>query len=191
MSDTTKSIRRPTVTLQLPKSVPTLIVYAQGIVKRMTANPFFANPSPALAAVTSAVDDLQTAETAALARTKGTAATRNAKRTALVALLQQLRAYIQTTADANRPWPHPSSRAPASPCARPPRVARASSPRRRARSPERRRSPPRRRPNAPRTNGSTAPTVARRGSPRRPPFNPKHPLPASRPERPCSSSTGP
>jgi len=101
MSDTTKSIRRPTVTLQLPKSVPSLIVYAQGIVKRMTANPFFANPSPALAAVTSAIDDLQTAETAALARTKGTTAIRNAKRTALVALLQQLRTYIQTMADAN------------------------------------------------------------------------------------------
>ena len=103
MSDTTKSIRRPTVTLQLPKSVPPLIVYAQGIVKRMTGNTTFPNPSPALSAITSAIDDLQTAEAAALARTKGAAAARNAKRTAMVALLQQLRAYIQTTADANAP----------------------------------------------------------------------------------------
>ncbi|MGA7123948.1 MAG: fibronectin type III domain-containing protein [Polyangiaceae bacterium] len=103
MSDTTQAVRRPTVALELPKSVPPLIVYAQGIVKRMTANPAFANPTPALAVITSAVDDLQTAEASALARTKGAAAIRNAKRTALIVLLQQLRAYIQTTADANPP----------------------------------------------------------------------------------------
>ena len=103
MSDTSKSIRRPTVTLDLPKSVPPLIVYAEGIVKRMTGNTSFPNPSPALTAISSAIDDLQTAETAALARTKGAATARNAKRAALVALLQQLRAYIQTTADANPP----------------------------------------------------------------------------------------
>ena len=100
MTTTTRSIRRPTVTLQLPRSVPALIVYAQGIVTRMTGNPAFPAPSPALSAVTTAIDGLQAAETAALTRSKGAAALRNEKRTALVGLLQQLRAHIQTVADA-------------------------------------------------------------------------------------------
>jgi hypothetical protein len=81
--------------------VPTFITYAEGIVKAMTANPSFPSPTPSLATVTQAIDDLQTAETAALARTKGAVATRNEKRIALVQLLQQLRTGIQTVADAN------------------------------------------------------------------------------------------
>jgi hypothetical protein len=101
MATTTKSIHRSTVTLMLPQSVPALIVYAQGVVKRMTGNASFPNPVPTLAALTAAIDDLRAAETAALARTKGAAAARDEKRTALVALLQQLRAHIQATADAD------------------------------------------------------------------------------------------
>jgi hypothetical protein len=58
-------------------------------------------PHHPLAAVSAAVGDLQTAETAALARTKGAVATRNDKRAALVVLLTQLRGYIQTTADSS------------------------------------------------------------------------------------------
>ncbi|MDP9037239.1 MAG: fibronectin type III domain-containing protein [Myxococcota bacterium] len=101
MAEQVKSIRRPIVTLQLPRNVPALIVYAQGIAKRMIGNPAFPNPSPALSAITAAVDELQAAETAALARTKGATATRNEKRAALVTHLQQLRAHIQATADAS------------------------------------------------------------------------------------------
>ena len=101
MSTTTNRTRHTTVALKLPLSVPALITYARGIVTRMTANPSFPNPTPTLAAVTAAIDDLQAAETAALARTKGAVATRNDKRAALVALLQQLRGYIQATADAD------------------------------------------------------------------------------------------
>jgi hypothetical protein len=103
MAEITKSIRRPTPSLLLPRSVPALIVFAEGIVKRMTGNTAFPSPAPALTVVTAAIDDLRTAETGALARTKGATAARNAKRTALVALLQQLRAHIQATADANPP----------------------------------------------------------------------------------------
>jgi hypothetical protein len=99
MATTTKSTHRSTVTLMLPKSVPALIVYAQGVVKRMTGNSSFPNPTPTLAVITTAIDDLRAAETAALARTKGAVAARDEKRTALVALLQQLRAHIQATAD--------------------------------------------------------------------------------------------
>src|SRR6202021_2471519 len=48
-----------------------------------------------------AVNDFQSAEAGALARTKGAAATRNAKRKALVQLLEQLKTYVQTVADAS------------------------------------------------------------------------------------------
>jgi hypothetical protein len=99
-SSTPKAPRRATVTLSLPKRVPALIVYAQGIVERMTANPSFPNPTPTLGAVTAAIAELQTAETAALSRVKGAVAARNEKRAALVVKLQQLRAHIQTRADA-------------------------------------------------------------------------------------------
>jgi hypothetical protein len=51
--------------------------------------------------VTEAITELQTAETAALARTKGAVTVRNEKRAALVTLLQRLRGQIQTVADAS------------------------------------------------------------------------------------------
>jgi hypothetical protein len=98
---TTKSTGRSTVTLKLPVSVPALITYAGGIVTRMTGNPSFPNPTPSLAAITQAIDDLQSAETATLARTKGAATTRNDKRAALLVLLQELRGYLQVTANAS------------------------------------------------------------------------------------------
>jgi hypothetical protein len=100
MATKIKTTHRSLVALSLPKSVPALIVYAQGIVKRMTGNPSFPDSASELAAVSTAIVDLQTAEAAALARTKGAVATRNEKRKALVAVLQELRAYIQSTADA-------------------------------------------------------------------------------------------
>jgi hypothetical protein len=100
MTTTIKTTHRSLVALSLPKSVPALIVYAQGIVKRMTGNPSFPDSAPELAAVSTAIAELQTAEAAALARTKGAASTRNEKRKTLVALLQALRGHIQSTADA-------------------------------------------------------------------------------------------
>jgi hypothetical protein len=66
----------------------------------MTGNASFPSPVPALALVTAAITALQIAETAALARTKGAVATRDEKRSALVSLLEQLRAYVQGIADA-------------------------------------------------------------------------------------------
>ena len=97
-----QSNRRVTATLNLPHAVPALIAYAQGVVQRMTGNPSLPNPTPTIAAIGAAIADLQAAQTAALTRAKGTATVRNDKRTALVALLQQLRAYVQATADANQ-----------------------------------------------------------------------------------------
>jgi hypothetical protein len=102
MAATTKTIRRSLASLNLsPSKVSALVTYSQGIVKGMTGNPAFPSSAPALAAVTTAVNDLQTAETAALARTKGAVAVRNEKRAALVVLLQQLRGTVQAAADAN------------------------------------------------------------------------------------------
>ncbi|HTQ47078.1 MAG TPA: fibronectin type III domain-containing protein [Polyangiaceae bacterium] len=98
---TAKTTHRALVALALPNTVPALITYAMRIVTAMTGNPAFPAPVPQLAAVTAAVTSLQTAEQAALARTKGAVATRNEQRTALVSLLQHLKAYIQVTADAN------------------------------------------------------------------------------------------
>ena len=98
---TPKGINRAVVTLKLPRPVPALIKYGRAIVTAMTSNPNFTNPDPALASVTAALDELQTAETATQARTHGAAATRNDKRTTVVLLLQQVKGYIQKTADAN------------------------------------------------------------------------------------------
>jgi hypothetical protein len=101
MSTTPKSVHRSIASLKLPIRVPLLITYAQAIVRAMTGNASFPTPVPALAAVTGKIDDLQVAETAALARTRGAVTTRNEKRAALVQELQQLRGCVQATADAN------------------------------------------------------------------------------------------
>ena len=101
MSPTKQSIHRPIAVLVLPKPVPALVTYAQSIVKTMTGNPSFPSPVPALTTVAAATGALHDAETAALARTKGAVQARNDKRAALVTLLQQLRGYIQTVADAD------------------------------------------------------------------------------------------
>jgi hypothetical protein len=87
--------------LNLPLQVTLLITFAKSVVDRMTGNAFFPAPYPALAVVTTAIGALQDAETAAVARTKGAASTRNEKRAVLVSLLQQLRMYVQSIADAN------------------------------------------------------------------------------------------
>jgi hypothetical protein len=97
-----KTIRRALVALKLhPSMVPALINFTQQAVKSMTGNPSFPTPSPTLAEITTATAELQTAENAALARTKGAATLRNEKRTALVLLLQGLAGYVQTIANAN------------------------------------------------------------------------------------------
>jgi hypothetical protein len=102
MAANTKTIRRSIASLNLaPNKVPALVTYTQGIVKAMTGNPAFPSSAPALAAITAAANDLQTAETAALARTKGAVAVRNARRAALVVRLQQLRGTVQAAADAD------------------------------------------------------------------------------------------
>jgi hypothetical protein len=92
---------RSIVSLKLPTTVAALIAFAQIVVKAMSGNPQFPTPAPTLAILSHAIADLQAAQTAALVRTKGAVITRNEKRVVLVALLQQLKSYVQTSADAN------------------------------------------------------------------------------------------
>jgi hypothetical protein len=87
--------------LALPKRINLLITYADNVVTRISGNASFPSPTPALATVSAAITDLQSAETATLARTKGAAAIRNTKRATLVRLLQQLRMYVQSVVDGN------------------------------------------------------------------------------------------
>ncbi len=98
---TPKGTHRSLATLKLPKAVPALITYAQGILKGITSNPNLPSPVPTAPEIAQALSDLQNGETAALTRVKGAVANRNEKRTTLVSLLQQLRGYVQVTADAN------------------------------------------------------------------------------------------
>jgi len=100
MANTVK-VKRSIASLKLPRAVPALIALARSMVTSMTNNASFPNPDPTLAAVTAATNELETAETAAKARTHGAVAARNDKRVALVTLLEQLKAYIQKTADAD------------------------------------------------------------------------------------------
>jgi hypothetical protein len=98
---TNKENRQFIVILNLPRPVPALVKYALAVVQAMTGNPSFPSPAPTLAAVTAATTALEAAETATLARTKGSVPVRNEKRLALVALLRQLKGYVQTVGDSN------------------------------------------------------------------------------------------
>ena len=101
MATVNTNAHRSLAVLALPKRINLLITYADNVVTRMTGNASFPSPTPALATVSAAISDLQNAETATLARTKGAAAIRNAKRATLVRLLQQLRMYVQSIVDGN------------------------------------------------------------------------------------------
>jgi hypothetical protein len=100
-SNSNKKVHRSIASLKLPLVISLLVTYVQGILKAMTGNPAFPSPNPPLTTIGSAVSDLQVAETAAVTtRAKGTIATRNEKRAALLAMLELLRAYVQSVADA-------------------------------------------------------------------------------------------
>ena len=73
------STKRILVILNLPRRVPALITYAQSVITACSGNPHFPTPTPALADVSTALLALQTAESAALSRTKGAVVVRNDK----------------------------------------------------------------------------------------------------------------
>ena len=87
------------VALNLSTHIPDIIKQGRAIVVAMTANASFSSPNPALAIITTALDGLDTAETAALTKAKGTAEARNAALAKVKTLLRQLEAYVQLIAD--------------------------------------------------------------------------------------------
>jgi hypothetical protein len=102
MGETTKPARRAIAALNHPEyEVPLFIAQARRIAQSVKGNSWFSDPSPPLATIETAIEELASAETATLSRTKGTVDVRDAKRLALVQLLQQLMTYVQTVADAN------------------------------------------------------------------------------------------
>ena len=98
MSKTTTSVRS-LVSLDLPKTVPALLSFADQVVKSVTNNPSFPTPSPTLAVIAQAIADLRAAQAAALLRAKGAVQARNDKKIALVKLLQLFKSYVQNIAD--------------------------------------------------------------------------------------------
>jgi hypothetical protein len=100
MSSPNKSIHLATIALSIPAKIADVLLYANNIVQKLTNNPAFPTPTPTVAALTAAVNDLHAAETVALSRAKGSATVRNDKRTVLASLLRQLGGYVQSVADA-------------------------------------------------------------------------------------------
>ena len=98
---TTPIAHRSIAALKVPKAIPAAITYSRNIVTKMSGNSYFPSPVPPLNEVSTATDELETAEKAAQLRTHGAVANRNAKRTALLAKLELLRGYVQNQADAD------------------------------------------------------------------------------------------
>jgi hypothetical protein len=102
MGTSTKSVSHPIAVLKLPEyEAPRFIIHARALVRAMAGNSWFPAPDPPLATVSAAIEALDAAQTATLTRAAGTIATRDEKRLAALALLQQLCTYVQAVAYAN------------------------------------------------------------------------------------------
>jgi hypothetical protein len=95
----TTSTHHVLVALNLSTHVPDIVKQGHAIVTAMTGNPHFPSPNPPLATVTAALNTLDTTETAALTKAKGTAEARNAALGTVKTLLRQEEAYVQQVAD--------------------------------------------------------------------------------------------
>jgi hypothetical protein len=96
------TVHRAIVSLKLPSAVAALIAVARAILLALTGNASFSNPTPTLAAFLAAIVDLENAESAAQSRAKGAVQVRDAKRTTLLLLLDELKGYVQKVADADK-----------------------------------------------------------------------------------------
>ena len=95
----TVSMHKTLAALRLPTQVPALLSVAEAIVVAMSISPSFPAPTPALAAVRSAILELHDAQVATLTRTRGTVAVRDRKLAVLVGLLVRLKGYVEGVAD--------------------------------------------------------------------------------------------
>jgi hypothetical protein len=89
------------IALNLPKVVALLIVYGRHVVQSMTNNPWFPNPTPSLATVTTDLNALEAADATVLTRTKGSAATRNVVLTTVENDFTGLKGYVGGVGAAN------------------------------------------------------------------------------------------
>ena len=80
-----------------------LVTDAETIVTSLTDNPIYPTPSPALAGVTTAINDFSTAIANAANGGRDLTAIKNAKRAALGALLRELAAYVSVACKGNMP----------------------------------------------------------------------------------------
>jgi hypothetical protein len=92
-------VARTLAVLLLPKPVPAIITLGNHIITSMSNNANF--PNIDLGPVKTAMTALGVSESAALARTKGSVATRNENRAVLVSELELVKAAVQKIADAN------------------------------------------------------------------------------------------
>jgi hypothetical protein len=97
----TVSMQRMMVKLERPTMVAAFLIQAQHVVDRMTGNPWFPNPVPALTEVQARIDALDSSETEALSLARGLKQARNADSRRLVSAMDLLRAFVQFTADEN------------------------------------------------------------------------------------------
>jgi hypothetical protein len=102
MSTSLKPPPRCITVLKLPKSrVPLFISRARSIVQSMTGNSWFPSPRPTLATVQDAIEALATAEAATHGGGQTETSIRNDRHLDLRMLLDELRANVQSIADAN------------------------------------------------------------------------------------------
>jgi hypothetical protein len=94
---------RAIAVLKMSPKAKTLITFAQSVVTAMTGNATFPSPSLALATFQADIEALVKAETAALARAKGAANTRNAKLAVVKADLESLKIYVQNVVNGSNP----------------------------------------------------------------------------------------
>ena len=89
------------VVMKFPKPVPALIKWVGAFIASLTSNPLLPNAGPIVAALTTALSALDSAETATKSRTKGTVAARNAARANLIVQLHVAKAFVQQAANAD------------------------------------------------------------------------------------------
>ena len=95
---------RAITVLKLSNKVKTVIAQAQSVATSMAANATsFPSPTPTLAAFQADITALATAETAVLARTKGSVEARNAKLAIVKSDLENLKTYVQAVSDTVNP----------------------------------------------------------------------------------------
>jgi hypothetical protein len=103
MSSSTRTVRSIAV-LKLTNQVKHTISFAQSVASAIVAgSASFPSPTPPMATFQADIAALVTAETAALARAKGAVDIRNAKLAVLKTDLENLKAYVQSVADAANP----------------------------------------------------------------------------------------